>query len=195
MSDLLEPPDDAATPLTDEEQADLIPSWITLRAELNEAEQANILEATQWAYTRRRDVLDERFLQALHRRMFGRVWRWAGRYRQSARNIGVDAYRIPTELRQLLGDVRFWIANRTWPPDEIAVRFHHRLVQIHPFPNGNGRHARLATDCLLERLDRPRFSWGRDSLTHAGHVRARYIDSLRAADRHDHAPLLEFVRS
>lgn len=195
MSDPLGPGDDAATPLTDAEKQDLIPSYITLRAELNEAEQAHILEATQWALSRQREVLDESFLQTLHRRMFARVWRWAGQYRRSARNIGVDAYRIPIELRQLLDDVRFWIDNETWPTDEIAARFHHRLVLTHPFPNGNGGHARLATDCLLIRIGRPRFSWGRSSLTDAGHVRSRYIDSLRAADRHDFAPLLEFVRS
>jgi len=195
MSDLLDPADDAATPLTDEEQQDLIPSWITLRAELNEAEQANIPEATPWALSRRRDVLGEWFLQALHRRMFGRVWRWAGRYRQSARSIGIDACRIPVALHQLLDDARFWIENDTWPLDELAARFHHRLVLIDPFPNGNGRHARLATDCLLHRLDRPRFSRGRTSLVHAGSTRQHYIDSLRAADRRDLAPLLEFVRS
>jgi len=139
MSDPLEPQDDAATPLTEEERSDLILGWITFRAELNEAEQANILQAWQWASARRRNVLDERFLRNLHQKMFGQVWRWAGQFRRTARNIGVDAYRIPAELRQLLGDCRFWIEHQSYEADEIAVRFHHRLVQIHAFPNGNGQ--------------------------------------------------------
>lgn len=195
MSDPLEPQDDAATPLTDEERAELIPHWITLRTELNEAEQDNIVEAWEWAFARRRNVLDQRFLKELHRRMFGRVWRWAGSFRQTGRNIGVDAYRVPADLRQLLDDCLFWIDNESYQPDEIAVRFHHRLVQIHPFPNGNGRHARMATDLLLISMGRPRFSWGRTNLVHASQTRQQYIEALRAADGHDYRPLRDFVRS
>ena len=182
MSDPLEPQDDAATPLTEEERSDLILGWITLRAELNEAEQANILEAWQWASARRRNVLDERFLRNLHQKMFGQVWRWAGQFRRTARNIGVDAYRIPAELRQLLGDCRFWIEHQSYEADEIAVRFHHRLVQIHAFPNGDGRHARMATDLLLVSIGRPGFSWGRANLIDAGQTRRQYIKALRRPD-------------
>jgi len=195
MSDLLGEQDNASTPLTEEEQQDLIPSYITLRSELNEAEQANILEAEEWAFTRKRDVLDEKFLKTLHKRMFGRVWRWAGKFRQSERNIGVDAYRIPNDLRQLIDDCRYWIENGTFDPDEIATRFHHRLVLIHPFPNGNGRHARLMTDLMLTTLGRPRFTWGRVNLVDTSETRKTYIAALRAADAHDYDPLLEFVRS
>jgi len=195
MTDPLEEQDDASTPLTEEEREQLIPSYITLRSELNEAEQANILEAEEWAFARKRDVLDERFLTNLHKRMFGRVWRWAGKLRRSARNIGVDAYRIPNNLRQLLDDCCYWVENGTYEPDEIATRFHHRLVFIHPFPNGNGRHARLATDLLLTALGRPRFSWGRVNLVDASQTRQAYVAALRAADNHDVGPLLAFVRS
>ena len=123
MIDHLLEQDDASTPLTHEEREGLIPSYITLRRELNEAEQANILETEVWAFTRKRDVLDERFLKSLHKRMFGRVWRWAGKFRQSERNIGVEFYRIPVDLRQLLDDCRYWIENETYPTDEIAARF------------------------------------------------------------------------
>jgi Fic-DOC domain mobile mystery protein B len=137
MSDPLVEQDDASTPLTPEEQEGLIPSYITLRSELNEAEQANILDAEEWAFNRKRDVLSEKFLTGLHKRMFGRVWKWAGTYRRTGKNIGVDAYRISMELRQLLDDVRYWIEHDTYLPDEIAARFHHRLVWIHLFPNGN----------------------------------------------------------
>ena len=195
MTDPLDEQDDAATPLTEEEREQLIPSYITLRSELNEAEQANILEAEEWAFARKRDVLDERFLKTLHKRMFGRVWRWAGQFRQSERNIGVDAYRISTDLRQLIDDCRYWIENGTFDPDEIATRFHHRLVSIHPFPNGNGRHARLAADLLLTALGRPRFSWGRVNLVDPGETRQAYVAALRAADNHDYGPLLDFVRT
>ncbi|HEY5567647.1 MAG TPA: mobile mystery protein B [Gammaproteobacteria bacterium] len=195
MTDALGPDDDVGTPLSVEEREGLIPSYITLRGELNEAEQANILEAEDWAFARNRDVLGEGFMNNLHKRMYGNVWRWAGQYRTSGKNIGVDAYRIPTELRQLLDDCRYWIGHDTYEPDEIAARFHHKLVWIHPYPNGNGRHARLAADLLLKWLGRARFSWGGDSLIGASELRARYIMALQAADNHDLGPLQEFVRS
>jgi Fic-DOC domain mobile mystery protein B len=193
--DFLVEHDDASTPLSAEELEGLIPSYITLRSELNEAEQANILEAEEWAFKRKRDVLSDKFLNDLHKRMFGRVWKWAGQHRQTGKNIGVDAYRIPVELRQLLDDVRFWINKDTYQPDEIAARFHHKLVWIHIFPNGNGRHARLATDLLLTALGQPRFTWGRENLIDANETRQAYVDALRAADQHDYEPLLTFVRS
>ena len=186
---------DGSTPLTEEELEQLIPSYITLRHELNEAEQANILEAEEWAFSRKRDVLSERFLDNLHKRMLGRVWRWAGEHRQSNKTVGIDAYRIPTELRQLLDDCQYWIDNATYEPDEIATRFHHRLVWVHPYPNGNGRHARLATDLLLVALGHPRFSWGRVNLVDTSKTRDVHIAALRAADNHDIGPLLEFVRT
>lgn len=194
MTDLLADAN-GATPLEPEELEALIPSHVTLRAELNEAEQAGILAADDWAFRRRRDVLNERFLKNLHRRMLGKVWRWAGEFRHTERNIGVQAYRIAMELRHLLDDVRYWIEHETYSPDEIAVRFHHRLVAIHPFPNGNGRHARLAADLLAVRLERPRFTWGRGNIAAQSDVRSVYINALRAADRHDIAPLLTFSRS
>ncbi|MCU0989710.1 MAG: mobile mystery protein B [Xanthomonadales bacterium] len=195
MTDPVPEQDDANTPLTPEERDGLIPSYITLRSELNAAEQANILEAGEWALARKRNVLEERFLTNLHRRMFGRVWRWAGQFRKTDRNIGVDPYRIPADLRQLFDDCRYWIEHGTYSGDEIAARFHHRLVLIHPFPNGNGRHSRLAADLLLVKLGRPRFSWGLVNLVDATETRQRYVAALRAADHHDIGPLLEFVRS
>jgi Fic-DOC domain mobile mystery protein B len=195
VSDLFEPPDDAATPLTPEERRDLIPSHIAYRHELNEAEQENIARAQDWALNRERDPLSEQFIKTLHRRMLGDVWRWAGKFRMSERNLGIPFYEIPMALRQLLDDTRIWMQYRTYPPDEIAVRFHHRLVQIHPFANGNGRHARLIADLLIMRLGGERFSWGRVSLREAGVARQRYIAALHAADNHDIGPLLAFSRA
>jgi Fic-DOC domain mobile mystery protein B len=144
---------------------------------------------------RRRDPLSEKFVQALHRRMLSDVWRWAGKFRASERNLGIAFYEIPAALRQLLDDTKAWIEYKTYPPDEIAVRFHHRLVQIHPFPNGNGRHARLMADLLVMRLGGERFSWGSANLQDAAVVRRRYIAALQAADDHDIGPLLAFARS
>jgi Fic-DOC domain mobile mystery protein B len=192
---LFEDDDEANTPLTAEEREQLIPSYITLRHELNEAEQVNIGEAFRWAVSRKRDVLDQDFLSDLHRRMFGDVWRWAGQYRTTARNIGVDAYRIAMDVRQLVDDASYWVEHETYRPDEIAVRFSHRLVAIRPFPNGNGRLSRLVGDLLARQLGRPAFSWGRASLVDAGDTRARYVAALRAADNHDIEPLLAFARS
>jgi Fic-DOC domain mobile mystery protein B len=192
---LFQEDDEANTPLTPEEREQLIPSYVTLRHELNEAEQVNIGDALRWAYARKRDVLSNDFLNELHRRMFGNVWRWAGQYRTTARNIGVDAYRIPVEVRQAIDDARYWVDYKTYPPDEIAVRFSHRIVAIHPFPNGNGRFSRLVGDLLARQLDQPAFTWGRTNLVDAGATRARYVDALRAADNHDIQLLLLFARS
>lgn len=196
MSDpLFDAEDDAATPLTPDERAQLIPTYITTRAQLNEAEQANIADADLWAFRRKRDVLDEAFLLNLHKRMLNGVWKWAGSFRQTERNIGIQAYGIGVELRQLLDDVRYWVEHQTFSPDEIAVRFHHRLVFIHPFPNGNGRHARLAADLLAVQLGQERFSWGSANLVTADETRATYVAALKAADAHDIGPLLAFARS
>jgi Fic-DOC domain mobile mystery protein B len=194
VSDLVEQPDDA-TPLTPEEQRELIPAHIAYRSELNEAEQESIARAQDWALRTRRDLLSEKFVRDLHKQMLGDVWRWAGKFRTSERNLGIPFYEIPTALRQLLDDVKAWIEYKSYPPDEIAVRFHHRLVQIHPFPNGNGRHSRLMADLLLMRLGGGRFSWGSATLQAAGDVRGRYIAALKAADNHDIGTLLAFARS
>lgn len=196
MSDVFDQPDDAATPLSVEEQRDLIPSHISNRRELNEAEQENIVRGQDWALgRRRRDLLTEKFTTNLHKQMLGEVWRWAGDFRHSERNLGIPFYEIPAALRQLLDDVKAWIEYKSYPPDEIAVRFQHRLVAIHPFPNGNGPHARLMADLLIMQLGGKRFSWGRANLRDAGKMRAQYLSALRAADNHDCGPLLEFARS
>ncbi len=195
MNDALVPQDDGNTPLDDEEREGLIPTYITLRSELNEAEQANILEAQEWAYRRKDDVLDQKFLNTLHQKMLGNVWKWAGQFRRSGKNIGVEAYQIVIELQNLIDNCKYWIEHETYDPDEIAMRFHHKLVFIHPYPNGNGRHARLATDLLLRSMGQKPFSWGRKGLTNAGETRAQYIAALRAADRHDFEGLARFVRS
>lgn len=192
---LLEGEDEANTPLEAEEREALIPTYITTRSELNEVEQAGIADADRWAFSRRRQALDANFLRTLHKRMLGDVWRWAGSYRKTPRNIGVEAYRIPVEVQALINDVKYWVEHGTYPDDEIAVRFHHRLVSIHPFPNGNGRHARLAADLLAVQLGRPRLDWGGGDLVAAADLRKQYVSALQAADNYDIASLLAFARS
>lgn len=189
-------PTDGATPLDPDESEGLIPTHVTTREELNRLEQENIVEAMQWLDTARlKDVLNEAFIRRLHQRMFGRVWKWAGQFRTSDKNLGIAKEHIGVELHKLCEDTKAQIAHASYPPDEIACRFHQRLVWIHPFPNGNGRHARLLTDLLLEKvLGRPRFSWGGMSGIPEGDIRADYLAALRAADKGDYGKLTEFVR-
>lgn len=188
---------DGATPLAPDEIQGLLLTHITTRGELDRWEQENIAEAEAWAFRRTpRDILTDGFARRLHKRMFDTVWRWAGKYRTSGKNIGVPAWQIATALHNLCADTATWLEHETYPPDEIAVRFHQQLAAIHPFANGNGRHARLLTDILLVHLlQRPRFTWGSGNLVSAGECRRQYIAALRAADRYDYEPLLAFVRS
>lgn len=195
MNDIFDEPEDA-TPLSPEDKRGLIPSYISTRAELNREEQRNILEAVVWASGRTREIISVEAIQNLHKRMFNKVWEWAGEFSQvHDRAIGVQPYMIGPDLRQLTGDVKYWIEHQSYSADEISVRFHHRLVQIHPFPNGNGRCSRLAADILIQNLGGEKFSWGRGDLRSTNDVRRTYINALRQADQHDFAALLEFVRS
>lgn len=185
-----------ATPLGPAQLSGLRQTWVTTRGELDAVEQANIVAGQTWASrTRRRDILTDSFVRALHKAMFGDVWHWAGEYRTRETNIGVPPHHVPIALRECLDTAQFWLDARPFADDEIAVLVHHRLVQIHPFPNGNGRHTRLMADLVAERLGRPVFTWGRASLAAAGPTRATYISALRAADNQDTGPLLAFARS
>ena len=193
---ILTPDSDGNTPLSPEEIRDLIPNLAT-KEELNEWERENILRAREWALKDRTLALElasDGYLRKLHAKMFDQTWKWAGEYRRSEKNIGVAFHPIRERLMALFGDVCYWIENSTYSADEIAVRFHHRLVLIHPFPNGNGRHARLIADILALRLARPIFSWGSANLN-AGEARARYLEAIRMADDGDLQPLVRFARS
>ncbi len=184
------------TPLEPAEREGLLQTWITFRGELNEAEQTNISAGLAWVHRQaRKDILNEGFMRNLHRRLFGDVWAWAGEFRSTPRDLGVEPALIRSEIRLTFDDTRYWIEKQTYQPDEIAVRLHHRLVLIHPFANGNGRTTRLIADLLAERLGREPFTWGPQGLDDIGETRARYIAALKAADDHDIEPLLEFARS
>lgn len=189
---------DGNTPLSPEEQDDLIPD-LTTKEELNEWERQNIIEASAWAFEprnlNRRDPLAEAYLRELHLRMFDQTWKWAGTYRTTEKNIGIPHFQICEALAALLGDARYWIEHRTYEPDELAVRFHHRLVWIHPFSNGNGRHARLMADTIVRKQGGPVFTWGGANIGRTGDFRRGYIEALRLADKNDIHPLLAFARS
>jgi Fic-DOC domain mobile mystery protein B len=185
------------TPLSPEELVDLIPSLAT-KEELNEWERENILLGREWALKDRTpptDMLRDDYVRKLHLKMFDETWKWAGQYRKTEKNLGVPIYQIREQLGVLLADTRYWIENRTYSPDEIAIRFHHRLVVIHPFANGNGRHARLMADTLALKLGTQPFTWGGKDLATAGEARDRYLKAMRQADAGDIKPLLEFARS
>ncbi len=183
------------TPLDpDESEGLLVP--VTTRDALNEVESDNNREAVAWLAARRRpatEILSEEFVRGLHSRMFGQVWSWAGSYRRTDKNIGLPWTEVRLGVRQTLADARAWI-DHGMGPDEAAVRLGHRMVRVHPFANGNGRHSRLLSDCLAEALGRPVFTWGAGS-TAAVAARGRYLAALRAADGGDIDPLVVFARS
>lgn len=187
-----------ATPIDADEAEGLIPN-LTSQKELNEWEQTNIADAALEYYGKKYatvKILDYLFLKQLHKDMFSKTWKWAGEYRKSEKNVVSSApEKIAIELSMLIADVLFWINNKTYLPDEICARFHRRLVAIHLFPNGNGRHARFVTDLLAESLGNKPFSWGSSDLYFAGEARTKYLAALKEADNNNYEPLTKFIRS
>lgn len=194
-SNLVDDPD-GVTPLDPDELDGLKFKHVATRGELDQLEQACITEGLKWLNKQKNpDVLSEAFVLELHKRLFGSVWKWAGTFRRTEKNIGVDPIQIAIQLRQLLDDAKYWIEHDTYSPKELAARFHHKLVFIHPFPNGNGRHARIMADAVLTKLlNEPAMDWAGGYRQEAMNKRRnQYIAALRAADGHDISALLEFV--
>lgn len=191
--------EDGQTPLSEEEKEGLLIKTITTHNELDEYEQLNIEKAIQWIMRqklKKETILSEQFIKALHKRMLGEVWNWAGEFRKSEKNIGITWIKIGQELKVLLDDTLYWINNKTYPPDEIAIRFKHRLVNIHCFPNGNGRHSRIMADIIIESVfGHPVFSWNHSNMVKADETRKSYITAIRKADQGDITPLMKFARN
>ena len=189
---------DGQTPLSEEEKEGLLIKSVTTRRELDELEQLNIEKAIEWILNRKfkkDNILTEDFIKTVHKKMLGDVWKWSGEFRKSEKNIGIDWKKISVELRMLLDDTKFWIDNNTYPPDEIAIRFKHRLVNIHCFPNGNGRHSRIMADIIIESVfGKEVFNWNNSNLIKPDNARREYIDSIRKADNGIIKPLIEFAR-
>jgi len=187
------------TPLDEDEKEGLLIESLSSRGELDEFEQLNIERAIEWSISRKfveRIILTEEFVKSLHKQMFGEVWSWAGQFRKSNKNIGVEWTIIGIELKKLLDDTEFWIKNRSYNPDEIAIRFKHRLVRIHCFPNGNGRHSRMMADIIIESIfEMEVFDWRYSSMVRADATRAEYISAIKKADGGNIEPLLDFARS
>ncbi|MEB3799603.1 mobile mystery protein B [Flavobacterium columnare] len=187
------------TPLSEEEMEGLkIPS-VTTRKELDEFEQLNIEKAIEWTLRARlkpEQLFSEKFIKDLHKKMYGDVWKWAGNFRNSEKNIGIKSYMVTMALKQLLDDALFWYQNNTYPQDEMAIRFKHRLVSIHCFPNGNGRHSRLIADLIVTKLYNANyFTWGKSNLVQANETRTNYIKALKEADNQNYKLLIEFAKS
>lgn len=191
--------EDGQTKLDEDEKEGLKIRTITTNKELDEYEQLNIEKALEWTISKKfstEKLLSEEFVRSLHKKMFGEVWKWAGDFRKTEKNIGVDWVKIGIELRTLIDDTRFWIENKTYPPEEIAVRFKHRLVNIHCFPNGNGRHSRLMADLIIEKIfNKPVFTWGGANLTGENEMRRDYISALKQGDKGNITPLVGFART
>lgn len=190
---------DAQTPLDEDEKEGLLVKSITTHGELDEHEQLNIEKAVQWTLQTKlttKQILNEEFIKKLHKRMLGDVWSWAGEFRKSEKNIGGDWRRIGTDLKNLLDDTEYWIEHETYPPEELTIRFKHRLVNIHCFPNGNGRHSRIMADIIIESVfEKNVFTWHNSNMVTADETRKKYISAIREADQGNIEPLIHFARN
>jgi len=190
---------DGQTPLDEKEKEGLKIKSITTQGELDEFEQLNIEKAVEWTIhtnLKPERILTEKFIKDLHTKMYGDVWKWAGEFRKSNKNIGIEWTQIAVELKTLIEDAKFWIDNETFPPEEISIRFKHRIVAIHCFPNGNGRHSRMVADIIMENIfGLDIFSWNKSNMVKADDTRKKYIVALRKADQGDVSELIKFANN
>ena len=187
------------TPLDEDEREGLYDKTIESQSELDEREQGNIINAREWVIDispNLDEILSEDFIKRVHKKMFGDVWKWAGKYRSANKNLGADKFEISIELRKVFDDCKFWIENKSFSEDEIAVRFKHRVVVVHPFANGNGRHSRLIGDIMISKYFKlTAFSWSSKGLIAADEARKQYLSALRKADNGSYDELVKFARS
>ena len=190
---------DGQTPLDEEEKEGLKIKSITTQGELDEFEQLNIEKAVEWTiHTKLKpeNILTEKFIKNLHKKMYCDVWKWAGQFRRTEKNIGILWTKIGIELKNLLNDTKYWIENKTYSSEEIAIRFKHRIVSIHCFPNGNGRHSRMMADIIMESIFGGEiFSWHQSNMVKVDQTRKQYIKALKEADNGIIKPLIEFAKN
>ena len=188
-----------ATPLTPDDANGLIPKGILTRGQLDQFESRNIQQALTWAMKGKRkpgEILTLDFCLKLHKRMFDKTWKWAGQFRRYEVNIGnTPPVMVSMGLHHLCDDALSWVKFISYPLDELCIRFHHQMVWIHVFPNGNGRHSRIMADILMKALGQPIFTWGKANLIHQSKNRMDYITALRAADTGSYEKLLKFAKS
>ncbi|MDE3743331.1 mobile mystery protein B [Maribacter polysaccharolyticus] len=190
---------DGQTPLEEEEKDGLKIKSITTQGELDEFEQLNIEKAVEWTIhtkLKAENILTEKFIKDLHKKMYSDVWKWVGEFRRTEKNIGIPWTKIKLELKNLLDDTKYWIENKTYSPEEIAIRFKHRIVSIHCFPNGNGRHSRMMADIIMESIfGNEIFSWHQSNMVKANEIRKEYINALKEADNGNVRPLIDFAKN
>ena len=190
---------DGQTPLDEEEKEGLKIKSITTQGELDEFEQLNIEKAVEWTiHTKLKpeNILTEKFIKDLHKKMYGDVWKWAGEFRRTEKNIGITWTKIGIDLKNLLDDAKYWVENKTYSPEEFAIRFKHRIVSIHCFQNGNGRHSRIMADIIMESIfGKEIFTWHQSNMVKADEIRKEYINALRKADNGNITPLIEFAKN
>jgi len=186
------------TPISEEEKEGLKIRAIVTQNDLNQFEQLHIEKAMIWLMRtsiKPNQILSVEFIKMVHKRMFGDIWTWAGTFRNTEKNIGVSWVKISEELSKLLSDTQFWIDNKTYPADEIAIRFKHRLVSIHCFSNGNGRHSRVMADIIIQHIfQKEIFTWSNSNLYESNKVRTEYINAIKLADQGNVLRLLGFAR-
>jgi len=187
------------TPLSEEEKEGLLIKTVTTKGELDQFEQLNIEKAIEWTIHKkfkRDQILSEIFIKKLHKKMYDDVWRWAGEFRKSEKNLGIKWTQISVELKTLIDDTKYWIESKTYPPDEISIRFKHRIVSIHCFPNGNGRHSRIMADIFMESIfENKIFTWHQSNMVKADKIRKKYITTLKEADKGNIKPLIDFAKN
>lgn len=185
-----------ATPLNDTEG--LIPKHITTQEDINEYEQNNILRAIKKLMAsryRKERWLNSSFIKQVHKEMFGETWEWAGEFRKIETNIGLPPYQISSEIKKLCDDINFWPIESEKKAIENAVKFHYRLTHIHPFKNGNGRHARFMANLYLYNHHFSLLPWGACPLNKNDATRKKYLTALKEADQGKLDKLIQFAES
>jgi Fic-DOC domain mobile mystery protein B len=187
---------DGSTPLDHDQIKGIRFAHLTTMGELDELEDENIQRGLEWLnHQKTKDYLSIEFLCKLHEKLFGEVWKWAGKFRTV--EVNISKYRhhdVRPQLHNFFEDIKLWISGGKMSWDEISAEMHHRLVTIHPFPNGNGRTTRIFTEYVQKRNQQQVTSWGSTRKIDQKKRRDDYIKALRLADIGDFRALIDFMK-